>query len=231
MVKRVELTSEDEKVLEHIHRFRITTPQVLAKLFYPAEAIEDVRYHYRELRRAGCVGVGQLYGHQPYYYLTHHAALDYFNERDAGPLDEQRLIDAYAVVAFCCLGATLRQRLTLREFTHDFPDLLKPFPPSHGYYVDIDDAKTRLGLVKVDRAFNYQRSGLHLDRIVKERIKHPAWKRVIEHDDFVVTFVTAWPDKAKRIAEVFASHPQPTPCRIHVVEELRHMVSRRAKEL
>lgn len=231
MVKPANLTSDDEKVLEHIHRFRITTPQVLGKLFYPTETLEDVRYRYRELRRAGCVGVGQLYGHQPYYFLTHQAALDYFNDREAGPLDEHRLIDAYAVLAFCCLSDPPRQRLTPREFSNDFPDLLKPYPPSHGYYVDTGDTKTRLGLVKVDRAFNYQRSGLHLARIIQDRIKHPGWKRVIEHDDFAVTFVTAWAEKAKRIAEVLASHPQPAPCRVHVVEDLRHMVSRRAKEV
>lgn len=231
MVARDQLTSDDERLLEHVHRFRITTPQVLHKLFYPQANLEDVRYHYRRLRRAGCLGLAGLYFQQPYYYLLPEAARELFSERDAGPLDPQRIVDAFAMLAFCCLDGAPRERLSIRHFADTFPDLLKPHPPWYGYYVDAEDQKTRLGFVKVDRGFNYERSALYLHRIVKDRTACSPWKAVIDHDDFIVTFLTAWPSKADRIRQVLAAKAQPAPWRVHVIEDLRHLISRRTKEL
>jgi hypothetical protein len=134
---------------------------------------------------------------------------------------------AYALLAFCCLGAVRRKRLTTEEIESHVPDLYRPGLPG-GYYVAAGDPP-RFGLALID-AGGRGRWDRVLGRVRKQlegHWRHPALRSFIEQGRFEITILTLLPQKAQRLSAALAEWRDPRTqfIRIAVLPELMHLIA------
>lgn len=211
-----------QRILDHVYRYRITTPQVLQRIVLPQHTIDDVRFTYRELKRKNLLAVGQLYHGQPYYSLTPTAAKLY-NTTDYGPYDERTVVDPFAMLMFCTEDEYSRRKLSPMDMQQDsaLSTLIKPGVRPHMYYVDT--VHNRLGYAKVDRGMHYVKAPQSLEKALKT---HTEWTRIIAEDGspFVYTILTAHQKKKDRLLERL-SRVRRVRWEVHVVKELCHVIT------
>ena len=224
------LTDSDRRLLDHVYRYRITTPEAVRGLFYASGTLDDVRAAYRRLRRESYLARGFLWRSQPYYCLGHAAVAQFPNAR-VGPLAEQDVVNAFAMLAFCHYGRdAARNAITFEELQAFVPQLIIQELGNDRYYLDAEGGNHRVGLLKVDRGFNYRRSNHQLVNLLRKRARFPAWNQLIEQQRLTITFVTAWEEKAPLIQATLDTRPQAVPYGVFVVPELRHLLARRPSE-
>ncbi|MBU0716955.1 MAG: hypothetical protein KJ749_01795 [Planctomycetes bacterium] len=231
---KLQLTERDSEILAHIRCFRMSTYEVLHRLFFEGNELDAVKSWVRRLRDAGHLDTADLIYPRKYVYLTPKAVVRLYGDSGKGakPLGVYALARQFAVLSFCCLGDTLHRKLTVAEFRAKFPTLAENTLPKDFYYVDKDTSPQRLGFIYVDHGGSHPRRIYdRYRRIVTQRFKFPTWRReVIDRDRFIVAVVTAKSERKKRIEEAFAEHLAPhagkrlVPHRIDVVPDLIHLI-------
>ncbi len=229
MVKErdLQLTDRDTRILDHIRVFRMTTKEVLQRLFFAGHDIEAVKSWQRRLQRAGLIGTAHFIKPRKYIYLTGDAMQKVYGEpaKAGGPLTAFPLARQYGILAFCCLLESVHRKINARQFCDRFPTLADNKLPKDFYYIDKDSDTHRLGLIYVDHGRNASRIYQRYLRIGGQRFKCSSWRQdVIERDRFIVAIVTAKPEKKKRIQEVFDGQRPRIPYRIEAVPELIHLI-------
>lgn len=219
------ISDSDKYLLNHVYRYRITTPEAVRCLFYADGTLDDVREAYRRLRKENYLAQGFLWRGQPYYCLGPAAAALFPNAR-VGTLAEQDVASAFAMLAFCHYGGDVaRKAITLEELRAFVPQLVIKQLGNDRYYMDTNGDEHRLGFIKVDRGFNYRRSNHQLTNLLRKRARFAAWSQLIEQRRLVVTFATAWEEKAKLIQTTLDSRPQAVSYGVFVLADLRHFVA------
>ena len=226
MAKKPTLTSRDQEILSHIHRFRISTPEVLHRLFFPGAAPNAVTKVLSRLRRAGLLSQHDLYQTRKYWMLTPQAA-SRFGELPSStkPLGPQALTDRFGVLAFCCRGEELRHKITATEFRERFPELYSPRFRTASYFVEQRGSQSSLGVVHVDHGADHLRVLRKALRQTQERIEIPAFRKVINDGRFSIAIVTAYDEKKLKLEHALEER-EPLAARYHVetVPELAHLV-------
>jgi hypothetical protein len=218
----IALTGTDEAILAHVRRFRMTTQEVVHRLFYPGRDPDVVKSSLRRLRDGGHLASATLYQQRRYYHLTPRAARVLFGEKDkvARPFGEQALPRAYGILAFCCLREPTRTKYTTAEFEKTFPQLVAPGLPSSWYYRDEDGTHNRLGFIQVDHGAHHRRIVSKCHAVIRRRMEFDTWRTLITADRFVIAIVTARQRKADRIQETLREELQTVKFRIELVPEL-----------
>lgn len=231
---RHRLTDRQTEILAHIRAFRMSTFEVLHRLFFEDNEPEAVKSFVHRLREAGYLDTADLIYPRKYVYVTPMTVRRLFGESGKGakPLGVYALARQFATLSFCCLGDTIQRKLTATEFREKFPTLSDNTLPKDFYYVDKDTSPQRLGFIYVDHGGSdprriYQR----YRRIVTQRFRFPAWRQeVIDRDRFIVAVITAKEERKKRIEEAFAEHQavradnRLVSHRIEVVPDLIHLI-------
>ncbi|MDZ4684004.1 MAG: hypothetical protein SH850_02875 [Planctomycetaceae bacterium] len=236
------LAPDDEAVLDHVLRYRLTLPTILAKTGLLSEAGEDAaRTTLERLIRDGWLRTADLYpGHrsEPYYHLSEQGAEALQQDVSvAQPLKAEARAEWYAIATFCCCGESFRELLTKREFQEKFSKLWFTGQPTR-YYLDRgEDGVVRLAFLKVDTAgpgrwdrlidscAKFLRQRTDQTRVAAEHHPHVAeFARLVKRDQFQFTVLTALPEKQRAIELELdrrqrASEPVP-PLRVHVVPGL-----------
>ena len=159
----IRLQERDAQILTHLGRYRITTPEVLFRLFFSDQTEEAMKSTLKRLRRkdGAFVESAKLYprGNQVYYHLGLAGAAHLgLSERAAQPIaDHETLVRTLGHVLFSCAGPSLRPKFSAEEFRRVFPGALvegsaiaRRFPYD-AYYLDVDELGVRrLGRMLVE---------------------------------------------------------------------------------
>jgi hypothetical protein len=221
------LSDRDYEVFQHIMRYRMTTREVLHRLFFSDSDENAVTKVTFRLVLHGYFKRYELYHPRTYFVLGPQAAsILGLSRKKTEEFGLQKLIEEYGTLAFCCLAPEPRVRLSVRETRERHPQLLQGGVESSRYYLDNDGQTTRLGFIRVD----FGDPPDHIARKCREdpesRCRHAAFKELIDSDRFLIALVTAREEKAAAIHECLKRHTWPNRFRIEVVPDLVHLLTR-----
>jgi len=232
---------DDDKlaVLEHVTRYRITTPAVLAGALRD-DSEDEAKALLDSLVSGGWLAkqLLSLKGEEPCFRLSEKAA-DYLkiDLKFAAPLQPDARAERYAIARFCCCGDTFRQLFSRDEFISAFGHLWYAGQPTTYYLEPASPDRSRLAFLKVDgtspgrwdrliascQEFVAKRSDVC--RVASNHRKQTEeFARLVAADRFQISVLTALPDKGRAIEIELdrrrcAGEAVP-PIRVYVVPEL-----------
>jgi hypothetical protein len=217
----------DLLILDHVMRYRLTTPEVLHRLFFFEDADRNAvtkvtsRLCDREMLLSH-----QLYASFTYFTLGRHGArLTGLAAKKVRPLGPQALYREYGTLVFCCLANPPREKFRVSDVAAKFPQILARNIDSSHYYTDCEGKTERLGYIWVE-------GGGPLDHIVRtvrqdiieRRRDIPLLRQNIDSGRFVVAVVTCNADKRNEIAAALRNIATPVFFRVEAVPELIHLL-------
>ena len=228
----IRLTERDEQILkEHFARFRITTLEALQRVYWADRTLDAAKKWSQRMRAGQYLRHGELGNGRQFFYPTHKTvALAGLSRRATAPPKGYDLARLYGVLSFCCLGPVRHEKIASMEFHQRFQKLCAPSLDQSLYYADTDfetdrfPKHNRIGYLLVDAGSRVRQMLQRFRHVISQRLKSPLWHQCIERDRFLVTVVTADPDKLRRLGEALAAIHQPVPFRIEVRLDLRDVV-------
>jgi hypothetical protein len=218
-------------LLEHLNRYRITTHEVVTRLFFATQKHPEAAAKTALARlRPDYIDSALLFatGRTVYYHLTPAgAAYLKIPPSAAGPVPTDDLrARHYATLLFCCQPGTARHRFTAREFDAFLPGLRDEGTELRGrfhldtYFLDVDErGDRRLGRVVYSLGTGHPLK--------------PAWKAMkdaeaafptlLDEDRFSLAILTATTEKARDIQRQLAREPlrqYPLRVVVHAFDEL-----------
>ena len=227
------LTEKQSQVLNHIRVFRMTTPQIVKKLFFPDETPNAVKSHLRRLGDAGYIRHAPLFSEKKrYYYLSPDTARTLFDldPRTVKPNGPLAMAETYGILRFCCDGPNLLHKFARNEFVEEFPELIIQNVPEFNYYMDSDPDGNRLGHIYVDRGAKATRILGRIQALVGKRLKHPVWHQEMlskQNCRFAVGIATVTDRKAEVIQKLLEDEFPEIRFRIKVVCELFLLINKK----
>lgn len=223
---RPRLGPRDNDIFEHLGRYRLTTREVLHRLFFDELELNAVTKVTSRLCRDGFLNRFELYPSHSYFVLGGEGArvLGVTKKRTEA-MGVQSLPIEYATLAYCTAKPG-RERLTRQELQEHHPQYLAPGIDASHYYLDHDGEKARLAYIRVD-------CGGSADHVVRkcrgdleERQEHPPFAELIGRGQFLIAVVTGRAEKAAAIHEALKRHSWPIRFRIEVIPELVGLIPR-----
>jgi hypothetical protein len=224
-----ELSDRDRKVIEHVARFRLSTDDVLRRLFFAGVAGVNAVQKVTGRLAADAWLRRQPLGGQRHYYVPGRRAAEAFElpRRRTGRFSEQTLPVAVAVLYHCAERNVCPY--TEREFSLQFPDLYFAGHHRTTYFLDSSTGVARIATFLVDRGNSPRRLRMKLSRIIKQRYVLPNFRDLIAKRRFAVRILTAFPAAKDAIdADVQARHCGPVAVTVEVVPELAAFLTRRS---
>jgi hypothetical protein len=213
-------TVRDREIVLHIQRFRLSTNEVLQRLFFPGMSLNAVRKVTARLVQAGWLLDYPLYERRKYYVLSRRAVRRLDEHRRASEsLGYQALVNAYGVLSFCAAQGV--NKFTSREFRKLFPDLWHKSLPSSSYYIDVIDNTAHLGYILVDQGAKASKFVAKVRRVIRARYAIPSFFRLIQSGRFLIAIVTASSQKKADIEDVLRRRARGSVrFRVEVITEL-----------
>lgn len=227
--KTFRLSDRDFDIFEHLSRYRMTTREVLHRLFWEDSEINAVSKVTSRLVHFGFLNRYELYPRRPYFRLGPPAArLLGINAKHCKPLGVQDRPIEFGILDFCCGGEDRRKRLKVRDVAKDNPDLLSKNLLSNRYYIDDDNDTKRLGFVHVDCSGDAAHVARSCNEQLEKRYVHEAFRQLIDQDRFVIAIVMATEAQKESITDALnrRTWPHPVPFRLHVAPDLTHLICR-----
>ncbi|MCP5127494.1 MAG: hypothetical protein H6973_18225 [Gammaproteobacteria bacterium] len=219
------LTERDEEVLKHVARYRLTTTDALRRLFFPEAKPGGEKNIVRRLT-GDYLQPQPLYGKRVYYQLTPKAAKVLGeSEESATPFGPQALVRLYGVLAFCCLGKTIRPVFTRTEFIQAFSGFAQALDLGQNhFYLDFDGKTTRLGQILVEQGGEYQRLVNKCRKLIERGRELPGFQEIINDELFVISIVLAEESKREMLLSHLRKNPLPVWCRAEVAQDLGYLM-------
>lgn len=211
------IAETDREILNHVFRYRLTLPSILAKTGIVSDDNPGVVQSTLErLVHDGWLRTADLYpGHrsEKYYHLSEKAALALDHDAIvARPLKADMRIESFAIATFCCCVQPFRELLTKQEFKEKFAQLWFTGQPTRYYLDKGEDGVVRLAFVKVDTGgpgqwdrlidscTRFLRQRTDESRVAAEhRSQTRRFAQLVERDQFRITVLTALPEKQRAI--------------------------------
>lgn len=224
--KSPRLQDRDYEILEHLLQYRLTTPEVLHKLFFQDSDRNAVTKVTSRLTQHGFIAAHPLFASNTYFGFGPDGAKLYgLAPKHAKPLGVQSLITEYGTLAYCCLGATQRQRLRVGELYVRYPQLLRGRIDSSHYYLDHDGELTRIGYIRVDGGGTPDHVVRKCQSDIEQRLKHPPFAEVIEAGRFLIGVATFTQPKAETITRRLEQLIGPVKFRVEVAPNLVNLLA------
>lgn len=228
----VRLTERDEQIFrEHFACFRITTVEALQRAYWSDRTVDAAKKWTQRMRLGRYLLAGALGDGRRFLYPTSTmAAQAGLPRRIARPPKGYDLARLYGVLSFCCLGEARYEKISSVEFHRRFEHLCAKNLDQSLYYVDTDfpdgrsPARNRIGYLLIDAGARARQVVSRFRHVVSQRLNVPLWHQWIELGRFIVTVVTADPDKQRQLREALAAVRQPVPFRVEVRDDLRDVV-------
>lgn len=221
----------EEAILSHIDRYEITTAEAsFNALVRGMTSVEIARNRLDALVRRKVLRREPLFKATP-CYSRNKSRLDATRAGDRLGVDDVLSIPEklrrFAMLQFCTLHSTNRNRLTRQEMSLRFTDLYRENVPVN-YYVASDDSTTKLGFLRVDLCGHgrWDRIVSKLNSDLHWHLQHRTVKQLLTANAFEMTVVTAlWP-KARRIESALAEKSQlmPIPVRVIAMPEFMSII-------
>jgi hypothetical protein len=224
--RHVRLGPRDHDIFEHVRRYRLTTREVLHRLFFPEVKPNAVTKVTSRLSQSGFLKRFDLYESRDYFVLGPEAAriLGVPHKRTE-ELGVQALPIEYATLLFCS-GAGDRERLTREELKAHHPSILVPGVDSSHYYLDREGGKTRLTSLRVDCGGPPDHVARKCREDLDRRLEHQAFRDLVANGQFMIAILTGREEKASAIHESLKRHQWPIRFRLSAIPELIHLMTR-----
>jgi hypothetical protein len=215
--KPVRLSVRDITILEHVARYRISTGEVLHKLFFHGCRANAVTKITSRLCRHQYLCRYPLNHPRTYFTIGPHearrAGLPMARTQPLGPLS---LPAEYGVLSCATRGRRLHQRLTTRELLVLCPDLpidLRDRPCC----LDETISAPRLELVRVDLGGQADHVARKCVADIRSRTGIDSIQSLMAQGRFHLIIVTGTTAKAAAICDALDQHPWPDRFQIHMV--------------
>lgn len=227
-IVRGKLGDRDFDILEHIARYRMTTAEVLLRLFFEDSKINAVYKVMSKLRSRGFVAAEDFFDGGVYYRLAKNGliASGISVKRDKH-LGSQALAEHYAKLLFCCDPEQPRTLLQVSEIQKRFPYLLAAGMLNRSYYIDHEMAvgKEVIGFIRPDFGGTLPRLVDGLLKPYQQRCSDANWQRVINAGLFGIRVVTFSDERAIAIQGKFTNRSVPFHIRISAYRELMPLLT------
>lgn len=223
----------DAAILEHLRRYHLTTPEVLHRLFFQGAGLNAVRKVTSRLIRERRISPAVLYEQRKYFVLTPREAERLGEHRSIGrKFEYQGLVNAYGLLSFCVSAGV--SKFTVKEFAETFKELVIPGVRSGNYYIEPEltpeGRKNRLAFIHVDYGATPETIVKKVRKIISRGFTLPAFSRLIQTGNFIVTIVAPTEAKVEEIkAALSLEPPSPVRFRITAVTELGELLVRRGR--
>ena len=213
------LDNAGREILEHVFRYRLTTPQIVAgcsKLSQSDLPAADEALD--KLTSDGWLHSDQLSPHDAakrYFYLTPKAATFLGQDEVISKQPSRELrIESFAIATFCCGSDSFRELFTKQEFIEKFAALWYPGQPIRYYLEPTTDGDVRLAFLKVDKggASRWDRVIESCQRFLTKRTTRSqanpqyhcqvdAFRELLDSGRFQISLLTSLPDKQDSIIQ------------------------------
>lgn len=146
----VQLQARDEKILDHIARYRVSLRPVLDRLFFDSQSSGSGNVLQRLLQGGFVTARDGLPGKRRYYQLTAKGAAGRVSIERTKPIRAQALRSHIAILWFCTMGDVRRLRLEewelrdiLKEHAPEGRHCAVPGDPLRVFRVQVPGARTR----------------------------------------------------------------------------------------
>jgi len=226
----------DRDILEHVARYRLTTPSILFKRFFEVDGVDDnaVTKVTSRLVERDFFRKFDLYASYKYFTLGKRGAKSVgINAKRVGaPLGREALYREFGTLHFCQLAPERRERLTIADIHRDYPELKHRGDNDH-YYTEQGETDETLGYVWIDGGGD----AAHVIRKVEQdligpRLAVPGLRQRMEQGHFILAIVTYLEDKKQQIAAAIHHHgafQAPVRFRVEVVPELLPLIPDRSR--
>lgn len=195
-----QLSERDQQILQHVERYRVTTDDILAELFFAnsshATAVQKVASRLAAdgwLRKSQPLLRRNVYSLGPAYHQVNAAA----NTR---PFTEQSLPPAIAVLYFCVRNG--HKRLSLDELRKIDARLLEGGRTRTLPCIGREHAgRLGIGMLVVDRNSPNRRVIWKLRRLVRQRITRPVYLAWIRSNRMSLTVIVPAEDRVELLAK------------------------------
>lgn len=209
-------SQRDRKILDHAARHRMTTNEVVRKLFFPEHRHNAVTKVTARLCRERLLRKFPLHHPRAYYTLGPHAAQSMgISVKRTYPLGPQALPTEYAALAYATLGNDQHRRLTAAELRRLCPWLsgqLLDFP----HCLDESDDRPVLELIRVDLGGKADHVARKCDADIQVRRAAAEFGHLVRDARFRLVIVTSTTEKAAAIQEALDQRVWPDGLQIHL---------------
>ena len=219
----------DLLIVQHVARHRLTTHEVLLRLFFPASQPNSVVKVTSRLCRTQVLQKFPLVHPQVYFTLTAKACRQIGGAPSRSqPLGPQALPSELAALHYCTCGARYHQRLTLHEVIEHFPWF--PAASRHEIY-SIDRYPENQKVMEWIRA-DLGGPSHHIVRKTHRRLhrllESPLFVQALAHGWFRIVFLTATQQKVQAIRDALQQHDWPDATLLHlaVIPQLLPLTAR-----
>jgi len=225
-IRNPRLQDRDYDLLQHVLRYRLSTPEILHRLFFQDSDRNAVTKVTSKLCVSQFLLSHQLYAGYTYFTLGRRGAKVVGMSRcKTGPLGPQALYREYGTLAFCCRSEMPRERLRTAEIMRRHPEYISGRLDAGHYYLDEHESIVRLGYIWVEGAGEINHIVRTVqDAIIEQRRSVPALRQLIEEGRFVVSVVTLNDDKKSEIQRALNGLATTVFFRVEVVPELIHLL-------
>ena len=225
------LSDRDYEILRHLKRYRVTTREVLGRLFFRDSELNAVSKVVSRLEKGGYLSSHELASGTGRRYYTVGATacrLLGLSTRKAGPRGPQALLTDYAILLYCCGRETesARKRLAVSELASKQPNLLGKGMDAGRYVLETPAVGvSTLGFVRVDHGGDVAHIVRKCAADVEKRAGIRSIRQLMDERRFVLVVVTASEDKRLEIRDALARRPWLVQFRVEAALGLAPLVS------
>lgn len=225
--KRLRLGERDYDIFEHILKYRMTTREVLHRLFFPDSDINAATKVTSRLTSNEYLTRHSLYDPRTYFtFGPKGASLFGLSSRKTNELGSQTVVDQLGMLNFCCLSENPRERLRVTEVRQQYPSIIAKKIDSSSYYLDHDGELTRLAYMRVDHGGPPAHVLRKCRNDISVRQNHSPLRELIDNDRFLIAIITAHAEKKEMIEHALRRQVWPVRFRVEVVADLAHLLTR-----
>lgn len=221
------LSDRDERIIEHVARHRITTNEVVHKLFFASQQPNAVTRVTARLCHSGYLRKFPLY-HPRFYFRLGPQSIQrlVLSEHRIRPLGPQSLPIEFGTLAWSTMGESYHRRLTPQELRNScgwMDERLLALP----HCLDESGTSPILELVRIDLGGRPDHVARKCVFDIQLRSRHDEFKDMVRHESVRLVVVTGTTDKAAAIRDALDGHLWPDGLAIHlaVVPDLLQLTS------
>lgn len=214
----------DRAILQHLSRYRMTTNEVIQRLFFPRQKPNAVTKVTARLTERGLLRQFPLYHPRNYFTLGDEGvAVMGLPPGRAEGLGPQSLPIEFGVLNYALLGAAQHQRLTRDELVKRYPFFGEG--TCEQTYTECDGV---LELVRVDLGGAADHVARKCFRDISQRSETNGFVALLRENRFRLVVVTCTKEKAAAISNALSGHLWPDGLMIHlaVVPDLLYLTAR-----
>jgi hypothetical protein len=209
---KLSIRRRDQKILEHIARFRLSTIECLRVALFRNLSLNAVRKIVRRLCADRQLQKFSIKHPRDYLILGDRGARRLgLGQHRSAPLGPQALPLDYAILVYATLGSTPRLRLTTDEVRHRCPWL----PEALIKAPHCMDASQTLELIRVDLGGPADHVARKCAIDISKRCRIPEFPALAASPSFRLVVITATDGKSAAIQKACARHEWPAGLTMH----------------